>query len=92
MREGFVKKEVLFKQTMEGGDDVKTKVLTTFYLENLPSQNYKTRDFSRTIQETLELPDGEEGKKQFLEAAEKQQKICETLVKNDIARHKKAME
>ena len=68
------------------------KVLKTSYMENLPSPNYKTRQFSRTIEETLELQDSEEGKQQFLEASARQQTIRETLVKNDIARHKELME
>lgn len=68
------------------------KILITQYSENLPSPNYKTRHFTRTVQETLELPDGPEGREVFLKAAEKQQKIVETLVKTDIDRHIKALQ
>jgi len=86
-------KSAHFKESeREGGDGKMQKILTTTYSENLPSPNYKTRHFTRSLQETLELPDGEEGKKVFLENAERQQKICETLVKNDINRHIEMME
>ena len=65
----------------EGGD--KTMELTTTYMENLPSPSYKTRQFTRTIKETLPDDIDKEG---LLARADKQQKVCEALVKNDIAR------
>jgi len=54
------------------------------YSENLPSPNYKTRRFERTIRETY--PE-DISKEDFLKLADKQQTICETLVKNDVQRH-----
>jgi hypothetical protein len=80
---------VLLKE--EGGEGDMQKTLTTSYSENLPSPNYKTRHFSRTIQETIEVSDDEAGKQKFLEVAERHAKICETLVKNDIARKRQEL-
>ena len=57
--------------------------LTTHYSETLPSANFKERRFSRTIEE--EVPDGLSAE-DMNEKAERQQKICEALVKNDIER------
>ena len=63
--------------------------LETSYSENLPSPNFKTRKFGRLIRRTL--PDGAD-KETVLKEAEKQQAMCEALVKNDIARHIEKME
>jgi hypothetical protein len=57
--------------------------LKTHYSENLPSANFKERSFSRTIEE--ELPD-DIGKDELIKRADRQQKVCETLVKLDIER------
>jgi hypothetical protein len=66
----------------KGGEE--KMILTTTYLENLPSPNYKTKQFSRSVTETL--PDDID--KPNLEArAARQASLVETLVKNDIARH-----
>ena len=60
------------------------KELETTYSENLPSPNYKTRHFTRTLRESL--PDDIK-KEAFQQAADRQGQIVETLVKNDISRH-----
>lgn len=60
-------------------------VLTTSYEENLPSANFKTRRFGRTIMETLP-EECSTNKELFLKAAERQQAMCEFLVKNDLTR------
>jgi len=57
--------------------------LTTSYSENLPSANFKERRYTRTIEE--EIPDNLSDEEK-LKVADKQQKICETLVKSDIER------
>jgi len=68
------------KKYLEGRKVLK---LTTHYSETLPSANFKERRFSRTIEEEIpnDLTPEEMGKK-----ADRQQAICETLVKNDIER------
>lgn len=62
--------------------------LETSYEENLPSPNYKTRRFSRTMSETL--PE-DISKEDFLKRAERQQAVLEMLVKGDIERHVEEM-
>ena len=60
--------------------------LVTSYEENLPTQNWKTRRFRREIVE--EIPSETfRDKEKFLSIADRQQKMCETLVKGDIERH-----
>jgi hypothetical protein len=58
-------------------------------MENLPSPNYKTRQFTRITEVTI--PD-DATREQRAEEAERQQKIVETLVKNDIARVKEELQ
>jgi len=81
-------KEVVIRQLkikVKGkGKEEESMLLETGYTENLPSPNYKTRHFSRKVTETL--PD-DISKEDIVAKAERQQKLCETLVKNDIARH-----
>lgn len=62
--------------------------ISVTYMENLPSPNYKTRQFTRSITKTV--PDSI-SKEDFLAEQNKLQMTCEALVKNDIARHIEAM-
>jgi len=64
--------------------------LTTSYLENLPSPNYKKREFLRTIEEEIPAETFKD-KDKFLAVADKHQKMCEALVKGDINRHVEEM-
>ena len=59
--------------------------LITRYMENLPGQTYKTRQFDRTIEENL--PD-DISKEDFILRAERQHRTLEALVKNDVERCK----
>lgn len=55
--------------------------IETRYMENLPSPNYKTRQFERTVRQTIP----EDSTKEVIwETAKKQQTIVESLVKRDI--------
>ena len=58
-------------------------ILKTHYSETLASANYKDRVFSRSIEE--ELP-GDLPPEEMTKRAQRQQKICENLVKGDIER------
>jgi hypothetical protein len=78
-------KSVLIREAKITREGVIYVELTTSYMENLPSPTYKTRQFSRVISKTL--PDNI-SKEDFTKEAEKQAAICETLVKNDIVRHR----
>ena len=74
----------IVKKDCQKKEKAMSKELSTTYLENLPSPTYKTRQFSRTITETL--PD--DVNTEIIEkCAIRQQKFCEYLVKRDIDRH-----
>jgi hypothetical protein len=65
----------------KGGEHMQ---LSTTYMENLPSPNYKTKQFTRSISESL--PD-DITKDELMKRAERQALTVETFVKNDIVRH-----
>ena len=77
--------EYLCQIIKKGGDELMITKLITHYEANLPSPNYKTQRFGRTIEESF--PE-DVSKEDFMKAAEKSQTICEALVSEDIARHK----
>ena len=84
---GLTSKEarvILMKKNKGKGGNDEMKNFETSYSENLPSPNYKTRHFTRTIRESF--PDDIE-REDVQKAWDRQGQICETLVKNDIARH-----
>lgn len=60
-------------------------ILTTKYLENLVSANYKKQEFERSLSVTIE--DGLAGA-DIKKIADKHQAFLEALVKQDIERHK----
>jgi len=72
--------------TDEGGE--RKMILETMYMENLPSANYKSKQFTRRIAETL--PD-DISKEALLTKAARQQGMVEKLVGDDIDRHLEAM-
>lgn len=74
-------RDIIIVKSEKGGGKMQ---LSTTYMENLPSQSYKTKQFTRSISETL--PD-DVTKDELMKRAERQALTVETLVKNDIARH-----
>jgi len=66
------------------GKGVNGMELFAMYMENLPSPNYKTKQFTRSIKETV--PD-DISKEDLMKRAARQEALVEGLVKNDIARH-----
>jgi hypothetical protein len=66
------------------GEEVKGVLLTTTYMENLPKPNYKTKQFTKSITETL--PD-DISKDDLIKRSDRQSQVVETFVKADIERH-----
>ena len=71
----------LYKYRGKGVDGM---ILRTIYMENLPNPNYKTKQFTKGIEETL--PD-DISKEELIKKSDRQSAVCEAFVKADIERH-----
>lgn len=66
------------------GKGVNGMIITSTYMENLPSPNYKTKQFTKSISETL--PD-DISKEELIKRSDRQSAVVEAFVKADIERH-----
>ena len=71
----------LYKYKGKGVDGM---ILKTMYMENLPNPNYKTKQFTKGIEETL--PD-DISKEELIKRSDRQSAVVEAFVKADIERH-----